>query len=310
MKLSFKLTHVALAALTAGLTCTTSTGSYYYDPYLYSYYYPADLAYSSYYWTDPWVYSDVYYDQATQQASPARWTVGNAIRALARGDTTVCPGQVTVTPKMSASPCTTNDQMVRSGATIIFNGCQLAGGGVVDGMIDVTAMQNTSDPSCGQDAMITLTHTTTITNLSYRGSGGQRLVIPSQTDSGTNTFTFGQTPAMISINSTGRFQFYDNNNQLVHDQNFNGTRSFKFGGSQQSYTVDGLVNLKDNTTTTTSTITASGLARTNDCCYPTAGNLHVARMTSSNGDQHSWTFGPGCGAVTQDGTATTLAACQ
>jgi hypothetical protein len=311
MKLSsIKLTHVALVALTAGLTCTTSTGTYYYDPYLYSYYYPADLAYSTYYWTDSWVYTDVYYAQKEQQAAPTHLTVGNAIRALARGDNSICPGQVTVTPKMAVSPCSNNDQMVRSGVTIIFTGCQLSGGGVVDGMIDTTAMQNASDPNCGDGTMITLTHTTTITNLSYRGMNGQRLVIPNQTDTGTNTFTFGQTPDMVSINSTGRFQFYDNSNKLVHDQNFNGTRSFKFAGSQQSYTIDGLINMKDNTSTTTSTITASGLTRTNDCCYPTGGNLNIARMTGSSTDQHSFAFGPSCGQVNQDGTATTLAACQ
>jgi hypothetical protein len=310
MKLSsIRLTHVALAALTAGLTCTSDSGTYYYDPYLYSYYYPADIAYSTYYWTDSWVYTDVYYAQK-QQTVPTRWTVGNAIRALARGDTGVCPGQVTVTPKMAPSPCSNTDEMVRSGVTIIFTGCQLSGGGVVDGMIDTTAMQSASDPACGQGSMVTLTHTTTITNLSYRGMNGQRLVIPNQTDTGTNTFSFGQMPDMVSINSTGRFQFYDNSGALVHDQNFNGTRSFKFNGSQTSYATDGLINLKDNTSSTTSTITGSGITRTNDCCYPTAGNLSVARMTGSSSDQHSWTFGPTCGAATQDGTAVTLAACQ
>src|SRR4029453_18398583 len=95
-----------------------------------------------------------------------------------------------------------------------------------------------------------------------------------------------------------------------HDQNFNGTRSFKFANTQQSYSIDGLINLKDNTSSTTSSITASGLSRTNDCCYPTGGNLHIARMTGSSSDQHSWTFGPGCGSATQDSTSMTLASRQ
>jgi hypothetical protein len=312
MKLSsLKSALVALAALATGITCTGTTTTTYYDPYLYTYYYPADVAYSTYYWTDAWVYSDVYYSQTEQQQTPipTRWTVGNAIRALARGDNTVCPGHVTVTPKMSPSACNAG-QMVRSGVTIVFNACTLSGGGTVDGTIDVSAMQNASDPACAQGSTITVTHTTTITNLAYKGSGGLRLVIPSQTDTGTNTFNVGETPAMVSINSTGRFQYFDTSNKLVQDQNFNGTRTFKFAGSTMAYSVDGLINLKDNTSTMTSTITASGLTRTNDCCYPTGGNLHIARMTGSTTDQHSYTFGPTCGAATQDSNTTTLATCQ
>jgi hypothetical protein len=303
-----QVTQVALAALTAALACSDGGGSAD-DPYLATYYHPADVAYSTYYWTDPWVYGDLYYSGPAPTAPPA-WTAGNAIRALARGDTSVCPGQVSVTPKMTLAACsTTDDQMVRSGVTVVFMGCQLTGGGTIDGTFDVTGRQTVSDPGCGQGSIVTLTHTTVTTNLSFRSAAGIRLVIPSATDTGSNTFMLGETPAVVSIDSVGRFQYYDSRGKLLQDQDFNGTRTFQFEGSQQEYTVDGLVNLEDNTSTMTSTIAASGLARTNDCCHPTGGDLRIARVNGSSTQQHGYTFGPSCGQATQDSTNTTLQAC-
>jgi len=317
MKLSsLKAWYTAVAiAMTAG-GCT-GTGAYtytYYDPYLYSYYYPADLSYSTYYYTDAWAYSGLYYSrvESTSQAAttPSRWTVGTALRALARRDS-VCPGQVTITRKMATPVCSTSQEPVPSGATVVFKGCQLAGGGVVDGTVDVTAMASTSDETCGTSTTITLNHTSTITNLSYKGSGGSRLVIPNGTDTGTNSFTVGQMPATVSITSSGRFQFYDNNNKLLTDQNYNGTRSYKFADTQQGYTVDGTLNLQDNSATgSTSTLNATGVTRTSDCCYPTAGTLSLNQTGGAMPGQHSFTFGPTCGATTQDSGSHTLPACE
>jgi hypothetical protein len=304
---------VLVAMAIGGVSCGSGTGYYtYYDPYLYTYYYPADIAYSSYYWTDTYAYSGYYYSDIHPQASsaPARWTVGNAIRALARGES-VCPGQVTVTPKTAPAACHSSETNVRSGVTIVFTGCQLAGGGTVDGTVDVSAMQSASDESCSQSTMVTLSHTTTITNLSYKGSGGSRLVIPKQTDTGMNTFTSGQAPETLTIESDGQFQFYDSSNTLMLDQSFKGTRTYKFAGSAQSYTVDGTIDLVDNSSAGgTGVLTATGLSRTNDCCYPTGGSVSLSRMTASNTDQHTWTFGPTCAKVMQDSSSTTLPACE
>jgi hypothetical protein len=304
-----------LALASTGVSCggVATTGTYYYDPYMYSYYYPADLSYSTYYYTDAWAYNGLYYSTDIEQAqttSPAHWSVGNALRALARGQA-ICPGQVTVTPKTVMPVCASGQSSnVPSGVTVVFTGCQLTGGGVVDGTVDVTAMQTTSDETCGPSTSITLTHKTVITNLSYRGTDGSKLVIPDQTDTGTNNFMLGTTPTSVNINSTGRFQFYDSGQTLVLDQNFNGTRTFKFAGTQQSYTVDGVMNSQDNKTSgQTATFTATGLTRTNDCCHPTAGSLTLSRMGPTM-DQHTFTFGPTCGAATQDGSGLTLPACN
>jgi hypothetical protein len=312
----------ALVALTvASVSCSgTTTGSYYYyDPYLYSYYYPADLTYSTYYYTDAWLYSDLYYyyqpEEAVRSAAQTdsvRWTVGTALRALARGDT-VCPGQVTVTPKKVPAACSPAEgamAMIPGGTTIMFNGCQIMGGGTIDGLVDVTATHTASEPNCSSSTMITVSHTTTITNLSYKGADGSRWLIPNLTDTGTNTYTYGQAPGKININSTGRFQYYDAGNNLLYDQNFNGTRSFKFASSQQGYNIDGVLNTQDNTSpTTTSMLTANGLTRSSACCHPTGGSLTLKRVTGSTTDQHTFEFGSSCGAAKQDGNSITLPAC-
>jgi hypothetical protein len=81
-----------LAATAGGVGCYddddyVDTGSvdYSYEYYYpYAYYYPADLTYSSYYWTDDWYYSDWYYSFA-QTVGPRR-VIGDMIRALARGE--------------------------------------------------------------------------------------------------------------------------------------------------------------------------------------------------------------------------------
>src|SRR5450631_4461484 len=135
-----------LGALVAGGwgcgSSTTGTVAYTYeDPYLYSYYYPADLAYTGYYGADSWNYA-VYYSSPGLPAGSAAATVidnsgrpslGSTLRALIRGES-VCPGQVTVTPKTAPPACTGSAQAsVKNGITAVFAGCQLTGGGKLDG---------------------------------------------------------------------------------------------------------------------------------------------------------------------------------
>src|SRR5213082_3393186 len=75
---------------------TTSTVAYTYeDPYLYSYYYPADLAYTGYYAADSWNYG-LYYaapgavpgsaGAATVINNSGRPSLGTALRAVIRGE--------------------------------------------------------------------------------------------------------------------------------------------------------------------------------------------------------------------------------
>ncbi len=130
-----------MGAASASCTDNTTTGyattSYaYWDPYYYSYYYPADLSYSGVYWADSWDYSAYYYSLQSA-ATVSQGGVGAAIRALARGEQ-VCPGQVTVTPKMGTPACAAAGVTGgRTGVTVVFNGCQLSGGGTVSGTYDV-----------------------------------------------------------------------------------------------------------------------------------------------------------------------------
>jgi len=331
--------YVALAisgafgvAIAGGCTSTTTTTPTtvdlaYEDAYLYDAYYPADLAYSSFYWTSAWGYPTLYFDitypdgdAGVGDASGAdggvaptspRGAVGLAIRALARGEA-VCPGHVTVNEKSVSPPCSSPGvSSVRAGASIVFDQCPIAGGGMLSGTVDVAATQTASEETCSGTTTITLGFTSTITNLSYTGVDGAKLVIPTQRDSGTNEFTFGQTPATITIASNGQLQIFDANGGLISDHTVTGSRVYSFGGSRTSYTVDGVVDIADNFSPgTTATLTAVSLTRTPDCCRPTGGTLTVSRTSGVAPGAHKWTFSSTCGSANIDGIDYTLPTCH
>jgi hypothetical protein len=313
------------------------------DPYVHYAYYPADVSVSSVYWTDSWVYTGLYAATyptpvtggsttstgaagttavtttgaagthgvtivgttgagATSVTTGAVTTVGDAIRALARGET-VCPGQVNVTEKTAAPACTGGPANERAGATVVFTACQTPGGGKIDGTIDVSSSRTASDPSCATGTMITLAHTTTITNLSYTAPSGAKAVVPSQTDTGTNTYTFGQMPTSITVSTMGRLQTYDASGALTSDHSFTGKPTITFAGTQNGYSVDGQFNATDNKTVGRGlTLTMMGLQRVNTCCRPVGGTIQVAQ-TSGSTATHTWTFGPACGRISIDGDA-------
>jgi Tfp pilus assembly protein FimT len=304
-----------LAATAGGVGCyddddyvDTGNVDYAYEYYYpYAYYYPADLMYSSYYWTDDWYYSDWYYSFA-QTVGPRR-AIGDMIRALARGEA-VCPGQVTVTPRMATPACDNPDvEEIRSGVTIEFTGCQTANGGTITGTIDVQTERMASEATCGPNTRISLSHTTRMTNLSFTGPDGRRLLVPNQTDTGNNTYNYGQLPAMVSFNSSGRIQVFDAGGTLRTDHNHNGTRSLSFSSANRSYTVSGTVNTQDVATGASASMMTTGLTRTSDCCHPTGGTLTVNRTGGTSPGTHTWQFGPTCGGVTFDGTAITAPEC-
>jgi hypothetical protein len=245
--------------------------------------------------------------------APRFASAADLIRALARGDTTICPGQVTVTPKTGPSACTAGvsaGAQVRAGVTIVFNGCQIPDAGTVSGTVDVASTRTASPPECGAGATITLSHTTTITNLVYTAPGGSRVAIPSQTDTGTNTFTFGQTPPTVKISSTGQLQIYGPDGTLTSDKNHQGERTFSFAGSTTSYNVDGTVNVTDNQLSGVSAaMTLTGLTRVSTCCRPTGGTLQIVRTGGTFPGTHTWTFSPTCGSAMVDGKSVTLPDC-
>lgn len=275
--------------------------------YPYAYYYSGDLAYSDLYWSDAWAYDSYIYQ--VNGGTTQRQSIGNAIRALARGEQ-VCPGQVTVTPKTAPPACSAaGTTAVRSGGTIAFNGCQTADGSVINGTIDITASRSANEAVCSATTLITLSHTTTLSNLSVTGPDGRRLLIPNQTDNGTNTYTYGQLPTTAAITSSGRFQVFAADGSLTADINHNGTRNFTYSAQSQSYAVSGTVTTQDARTGSTGSLVGTDVTRTLNCCHPTGGTLNVTRTGGTSPGQHTWTFGPSCGQVSFDGTAITPPEC-
>jgi hypothetical protein len=238
-------------------------------------------------------------------------TAGDAIRAFARGES-VCPGQIDVTPKMAPPACSGSGRTAsRAGVTIVFNGCQTPGGKTLNGMIDVTATHTASTAACGANTTITLSHTTTITNLTYTDGAGTRLVIPSQTGTGMSMYTFGETPPTMALTFTGQLQtFAAAATTASSDHNYTASMTFSFGGSMSGYTVDGGVTVADNLVAGSgATLTVTGLKRVTTCCRPVGGTVSIVQSGPTGPGNHVYAFGPACGSATVDGSATTLPTC-
>jgi hypothetical protein len=318
MRRSSHRTLCALAMLTlSGAACTSAYDSAYYDPYVYYTYYPTDVYYSSYYWADPYYY---YYTAladgvssgsgADAGSSTGRQSVGDWIRALARGED-ICGDHVTVTPTTAANPCPGPDNAnIRSGVNIVFNGCQLSNGGKLDGTIDVQSTRTASDTVCSATTNITVATTTTITNLVYTGPNKRRFVIPNETGTGTTTFVNGQRPTTTASNFSGRMQIFGNGaSNPTADHTFNGDVTLTAGANGGSYTTDGTVTLDNQLNTSATTLTAKGLVRSGDCCRPTGGSITYLRTGASPVGPNTWTFHPGCGMTTFDGNNVDVAPC-
>ena len=232
---------VLLAGGSAGCGSSTSSDVAYEDDYAGDYYYPADVAYSGVY-AGGWGYYGVYAaTPAGTGASAAalldggrisidaghitidggravdagrgvdggrgngsttvREAVGQAIREAALGNV-VCAGQATVTPRTGNAVCGVS----AAGVKIVFSGCQLSGGGTVDGTVDVQITRSSSDTTCNSSTSITLGYTSTITGLTYTGTGGGKIVIPNDMSTSTLTYSLGQSPTTASIQTNGEIQ--------------------------------------------------------------------------------------------------------
>lgn len=322
-------TILTLATLTVGATagCTSSAyDSAYYDPYTYYSYYPADVYYSSYYWADPYYYS--YQDYGTGMLAdggtaasevPASPTdggatvlggIGDVIRALARGES-VCGDQVTVTPKTQPNPCASElNPTVRGGATIVFAACALSNGGALDGTIDVETTRTASEATCSPTTTLTISHTTTITNLTYTGPTGRRLVIPNQTGTGTTTFLNGQRPTTAAAHLTGRLQLVEASGSTTADKTYEGDVTITPSANRGQFAIDGTLTLTDADRSGTTVLTATSLTRSSSCCRPTGGTLSISRTGTNAFSRHVWTFdGATCGDARFDDETITLAAC-
>ena len=332
---------VALAtAGTVGCTDTSgtvsTTGYVYDDAYLYTTYYPADVAYASYAYAYPWDYSTFYYylnaygpgptgntgnqaDAGTSGTAGASGDAGTAnntvhsgvafaIESLARGQQ-ICPGQVTVTEKAAPPACqgsSTAEQ--RNGVSIVFNNCSVAGG-TINGTVEVMGTATASEATCSATTIITLGHTTTITNLSVRVADGRTLTIPNQTDTGMTTFMFGQTPTRTDIQSNGELQIMDSSGAMQADLKFMGNNAFTFSGAQ-AYTIEGTTKVQDKNGNASATITRQGLVRSKGCCRPTGGTITIDRSGGSNPGSANWSFGPSCGQIMRDGASVSMPTCM
>jgi hypothetical protein len=264
------------------------------DPYLYYVYIPGDMAVAGIYWANDWTFANLYVPPATTVT-----TVADAVRALAAGQT-VCGSSAVVTRRTRTPACTGGPTQSAGGATIVFNNCKTAGGGTINGTVDISSSATASSAACTGTTMITLSHTTTITNLSYVGPNGNKAVIPQQTDTGTNTFTFGSVPASVTVSTMGQLQTFASDGTALSDTSFTGMPTVSFGGSTSSYTLDGSFTTTDNLVSGGgATYALSGLTRVNTCCRPVAGTVQVSR---NSGVSNTYTFGPTCGDVTLNGS--------
>lgn len=314
-----------------GTTTTTTAAVYPYDEaYVYTTYYPADVMYSSYYWADDWSYSTIYAYFVGSLPLPAEPAVGSrdggvvadggargggpaagvtgAIESLARG-ASVCPGQVTVTPKTSPPACadsTTPEE--RAGVTIAFNGC-MVGQERIDGMLDVSAVRSTADSTCSATTMMMSQTTLTVTGLSVRQGGGAGIVIPSLTATIAANYPYKQNAQTLAAASSGEVQVYDSSGNMTADLKTQGTDMFSLPDAQ-SYTVDGMESVADPSTGAAAMITKGALVRSGGCCWPTGGTILVNRMGGPSPGNVAWKFGPNCGDATRDGAKVTLPACM
>ena len=241
---------------------------------------------------------------AVSGSTTVREAVGQAIREAALGGV-VCAGQATVTPKSGTAICGVS----ASGVNIVFSGCQLSGGGTIDGTVDVQITRSASDTTCNSATTITLGYTSTITNLTYTGTGGAKIVLPNEMSTSTLTYSFGQAPTTASIQTNGEIQRFASGGSMTSDRTFTGTYTFSsISLANQTYTVGGMLNVTDKAGGT-ATFTGTDIARTTGCCRPTGGTLAVSRTGGSHSGSHTWTFSSTCGSAMLDNKTITLPAC-
>jgi hypothetical protein len=325
------ISYLALGSAGCGTSTTTATtaDTAYEDSYATAYNYSAGVAYAGVYAGGAVGYG-IYLatpggavssaktdggpgrsvDGGVTVGSGPRQAVDQAISTLANGGT-ICPGQATMTTQTGTPACATlGTTSARTGLNIVFRGCQLPGGGTVDGTVDVKLTRSASDTTCNAATTITLGYTETLTNLTYTGTGGAKLVIPNDMSTATLNFPLATTPATVTIASNGELQIIAADGTTSSDRTFNGSQIFSsISTTDQSYTVGGMLTVNDKSTNATTTMTGTALAHTTSCCRPTGGTLSVNRTGGAAPGQHTWTFTSTCGSAMLDGKAVTLPDC-
>jgi hypothetical protein len=298
---------LALVAV-VGHGCSSDDEPYYYYYGYGDYYYPTSYAY-----TDPY-YADAWYGPSTAVLSGQLKTVAantntlpaTALRNLALGQG-VCPGHVMVTTQSTTLACNVGGgTSVPTSTTTEFTGCELNDGGKLDGSVQVTASQTLSDSNCDAGTSLAVSYTSTTTNLVYTAPDGSRIAIPMLTRTGSYTRPLGSPPATVSVTSQGQIERLDAKGTALANTQLSGSQTLTLLPGTQGFSADGSLMLNDSVGMHLSTVTGTGLTRTESCCYPTAGSLDVARSGAAD---EIWTFGPNCGDVTVNGRRITPQAC-
>jgi hypothetical protein len=287
-----------VATIIAGAAGCSSDDDYPYDPYgYYDYYYPASYAYADPYYM--YGYPGVYYARLpTPKAANTSTLPALALRDLALGEG-ICPGQVTVTTERTTAPCDTGQgETVPVSNSVQLAGCELPGGGRLDGSVKIAASQTLSDMNCDAGTSIDVSYTSTTTDLVYTAPSGARIELPQVTRTGTFTRALDAPPSLLTINSQGRLERYDAKGAAQSKTTFSGMQTLTMLGANGGFRVDGTLTLQDELDARSANVTSIGLTRAEGCCYPTSGSIEVAR---SDGDDERWSFGPSCGDVSVNG---------
>src|SRR5262249_13065796 len=154
----------------------------YYDAYGYDdYYYTTSYAYTDPYYADVWYSSPTFVLSARLKAALSNALPATVLRDLALGEA-VCPGQVTVNTQRTTFPCDLGGGASAPVSTSIqFTGCELSGGGRLDGGVQVDATQTLSDTNCDANTSLAVNYTSTTTNLVYTAPDGARIELPTFT---------------------------------------------------------------------------------------------------------------------------------
>jgi hypothetical protein len=284
----------------------------YYDNYYYAYgyYYPSDMMYAMPVYTDYWYgypYSlrgggSILKGSTTNSLLP-----GEALRELGTGES-LCPGQVTQTIESIDAVCDVGGEgTLPIRAEVVFDGCELVDGGILDGSILVEATQTFSDMLCDTNTVVEVDFSSTVTDLSYTSTTGVQLVLPSLTIIGSYTRTIGGPPSSMTASMDGRIERYSPDGDPIMLATVRGTQTLTpLLLANTGFSAEGTMTLQD--TIGGRTIVASGteLTRSDGCCRPTSGTLQINGTGSSNA---LWSFGPECGDVSLNGNPVTVDEC-
>ncbi len=246
---------------------------------------------------------------ATPAQGPAK-----VILTVARGDVSVCPGHVTVTPIMTATPCDENGQSgdTQTGTTVVFDDCVLKGGGRLDGTISVTSTHRASDTACDSNTTISITFAANVQNLAYTAPDGTATAIRNLVVDGSYDHTIGSPPKSITTAMHGSVENESSNGGLALLTTFSGQATFTLPGTPGAYSVTSSLDWTSSTARdggvdggpNSVRVNADGLTHDGQCCHATGGTVTVAGARTG-----TFTFGPACGEATANGKPVMLSDC-